>query len=112
MEDRQQARGRESPEKQALAAAAVVDELAAHGAVQAVWAGPEITDRELGSVFTITIRQNAVGRGGAAESDDRCARRMDTTDGLNGDGVICRVVHLDSDFSPGMIAHQSQDTDQ
>ena len=68
MKNRQQPIRGQRAEEQAFAAPAVVNELAAHGAVHAFRRVAELANRELRSILAIAIGQDAVG-GSRAHSD-------------------------------------------
>ena len=108
MKNRQQPIGGERAEEQTLAAAAIIDELASHGAVRGPGAVAELTNRELRPVLAVAVGQDAVGRLRPVEIDDRGLNRMHGADRRDGDGSSRPVLHFDFDLPPRTIAKQPQ----
>src|ERR1700761_6893346 len=106
MEDRQQALGRECPQKQTFAALAVVDDLATDSTMQPVRAGTEIPDRELRTILAETVGPDPVGGSCGAQIDPRRGHRADR---LHRDRVTGGVFNLDGDLAPRLIPPQLQD---
>jgi len=101
MKDDQEPIGGERAEEQALAAAAIEDELASHGAVRALRGIAEIANRELRPILAVAVGEDTIGGIRAVQIDDRSLRCMNGADRRDGDGPIRAVLHLDLDSPHG-----------
>src|SRR5208282_16161 len=112
MKDRQQPIGGECAEEKALAAPAIINELASNGTVHTILGTTQFTNRELGSILTIAVGQDTIGGGRPVQTYDRSLRCVKTTDRLNGDGSIRSVLDFDYNFPPRLIPKQPYGTDE
>src|SRR5450759_3174379 len=80
--------------------------------MHAIGGAAEVENRELGSVLTIAVGQDAVGGSGPVQIDDRSLRGANAANRLNGNCTIGRVPHPNFNFPPRLITKQPYDTDE
>ena len=111
MEDRQQPFGGERPEKQTLAAATVVDELATDRAVHAFRGAPRSRIASCGrSSLKLSDRTRSPEAGPPRFTLSR--NRVKGADRVHGNWMTRGVIDLDADFTPVLIVHELQDADE
>src|ERR1017187_7562566 len=97
MNDGEEAVGSESPEKQALLASPVVDQLAAHGPVHPRGSFSQIVNLQWRPVLAEAVGENSVGARQATEIDDLVSDGLDASDALDCYRIACAILYLSLD---------------